>query len=701
MKPDHPIDHLASPVEMLRAEAKAGPPDAARLLEREPTWITDKSVVLDLAYEEFCLRRERGESIDPATFCERFPWHRSSLRRLIDAHRFLEDHPNVLAEHKTLRWPEQGGTFLGFTIVRELGRGAFARVFLAQELALGGRHVAVKIGLHGGQEAEILGKLDHAHIVPVHSVREDPATGMTAVCMPYLGDVTLADVLDRVYAEQGTTLTGTVLATAVSDLHGTAHATMGRLARVPYVEAAVDLLIAIVDALAFLHPRGIYHLDLKPSNVLITPQGTPMLLDFNLSHETERRASRLGGTVPYMSPEQLRGMEHADAVEVVDARSDLFSVGVIAFEALAGQHPFGLLKDASPKEIRRRLLHDQGRGPRSLRSFNGAIPPDLAALVERCLAFDREKRPASAGDVLAELRRYRSFSSRAKRLLGQHRVLVMASTLAALFFLTMLSSYLALRPPYSQRMLAQARIAYDHRDWERAITFANRALDANADAAAYFLRGRIQLQRNQVNAALVDFSEAEKREPMGITEACIAYCHGLLGNHRVNISFGSRAMNSGFCNAKLHNNLGYSYLQINQLAPAATHLDEAVRLDGRLQAARSNRAILVLKKATKSPGESLEQGIEDIEQAMALGPVTGTLCWNAARMHALASKSQPEAGQRVRSFLTQAVELGIAPDLLARDVLIHPWCDETWRANLPTAIPMPPADVRLVDPIDH
>ena len=92
-------------------------------------------------------------------------------------------------------FPEVGQTIAGYHLVEELGRGAFARVFLARERPLADRLVALKVARNGSREPQTLARLQHTHIVPVYSYRIDPATGLHLLCMPYLGRVTLADVL--------------------------------------------------------------------------------------------------------------------------------------------------------------------------------------------------------------------------------------------------------------------------------------------------------------------------------------------------------------------------------------------------------------------------------------------------------------------------------------------------------------------------
>src|SRR5262249_35868300 len=142
----------------------------------------------------YCRRVDGGESIDPDEFCARHPGSQSSLEKLLRAHRFLEEHPDLLVE-KPVVWPELGDKFLGCVLTGELGRGAFARVYLATQPALGNRLVALKVSRGGGAEANLLGRINHANIVPVYSVEED-AAGLTGVCMPYVGSATLHQVLD-------------------------------------------------------------------------------------------------------------------------------------------------------------------------------------------------------------------------------------------------------------------------------------------------------------------------------------------------------------------------------------------------------------------------------------------------------------------------------------------------------------------------
>lgn len=200
----------------------------------------------------------------------------------------------------------------GYTISRHLARGGMAEVFVAEQIALQ-RPVALKIlrmAEAGGadaverfeQETRLIAELSHPNIVGIHDVGHS-SDGALYYAMPFLpgGDLT-ARVSPRPPAE------------------------------------IRKLLIALLDGLGYAHGKGIVHRDIKPANVLFDEHGTPQLADFGVAIRTlnSERLTQVGltvGSTGYMSPEQARGMQ-------VDARSDLYSVGVLAYELLTGGLPF-------------------------------------------------------------------------------------------------------------------------------------------------------------------------------------------------------------------------------------------------------------------------------------------------------------------------------------------------------------------------
>ncbi len=142
------------------------------------------------------------------------------------------------------------------------------------------------------------------------------------------------------------------------------------------------MMARLADGLAHAHARGILHRDMKPANILLADDGRPMLLDFNLAEDLklEGDAGAIGGTLPYMAPEHLEAF-HGGA-RPVDARSDVYGLGVILFELLTGRPPFPLRDGARPELIHELVEDRMGPLPR-LRPWNPAITPGVESIVQR------------------------------------------------------------------------------------------------------------------------------------------------------------------------------------------------------------------------------------------------------------------------------------------------------------------------------
>ncbi|WP_162667770.1 protein kinase domain-containing protein [Gemmata massiliana] len=320
------------------------------------------------------------------------------------------------------RAPRVGDTVLGFKLVGELGRGAFARVYLAHQESLANRPVALKVTLRPTHEAERLARLQHTNIVPVYSVHNDGP--VQVLCMPFLGKVTIADLL-RVYRSDPSRVAGrrsTVARAARTTLttdSKSVPASNGRSGapRVPVwtwdsadpppivgdPRAVVQALVQLAEGLAHAHERGILHLDLKPANVLLADTGEPMLLDFNLSFDAARPDRELvGGTMPYMAIEQLLDMRNR-GTGTLDQRTDLYALGAMAFEMLTGGVPFAPtakgLRDIDGQVALRR------QGPPALRPLNPAVTPAVEAIVRKLLAAEPEDRYQSAEQLRTDLER--------------------------------------------------------------------------------------------------------------------------------------------------------------------------------------------------------------------------------------------------------------------------------------------------------
>ncbi len=471
----------------------------------------EKDQVLAAALSEYCQLKEDGAAPDVHEFCRRYPTYHKSIQRMID----VEETLDKLDDFDDVQWPEVGSSFMGFDVLHELGVGAFARVYLASEPALGGRLVAVKVAMFGSDEAETLGKLLHPNVVPVHSVRDDVESGMTAVCMPYLGSATLADVIEQVF-QDGVPRQGATILAAVASREVVGQTSSGPAAEEPdptlrqgrYVDAVVKLGIQMAEALAYTHARGVLHRDLKPSNVLITPAGQPKLLDFNLSCDVETEVNRLGGTLPYMPPEQIEDvfLRPYDAQPPTDPRSDLFSLGVILYELFTGQLPFGNPRSTvQTAEAGKAYLQAQQAPPRNLRELNPAVEPRLARLIEACIAVDPERRPRDAACLAAELRNHFSFGKRVTRWSASHRKHLLALGTVIVGLALALTWHLGTRPSPDRRAYNRGLRAMENEEYFEAIECFDEALRLNEKQAAIrFARGLCHRARDDYMLALHD-----------------------------------------------------------------------------------------------------------------------------------------------------------------------------------------------------
>ena len=623
-----------------------------------------KAALVDQAYQEYWDRREAGETVDADEFCAGFPYVRTSLGKVIQWHIYLEENPGLCEEHETaVCWPEAGEPFLDYQLLLELGKGALARVFLAREPKLGSRLVAVKVAMRGSAEAKVLGQLKHRNIMPVYSVHEEAETGLTVICMPYVGSATLEDVHDRARAAAGEKSGQLILDAARMLPHRldtpveppAADAVLGNRT---WVEAIRILGVQLAEALAFMHARGICHRDLKLSNVLLTPAGMPLLLDFNLSAAPQDSPTECGGTLPYMSPEQLRATDPRGTKDLskLDARSDLYSLGVILYQLLTGTHPFGPLPlKLTEQELRAHLLGRQMSAPVPIDYLNKEVSPALSRLIESCLASAPDQRPASAAAIAAALRPAFVRSPRLRQ-----RVLV--ATGVILLSLGLVGAAAMRNAPSRATPMDAGLEAYQQGQYRAALEHLHVAVDSDAnDIPAHLALDRVYQKMGNHLAAFADYRKIQVLAPQdGRTHASLGYCANCLDMQLpVAIEYYTEALHCGFDRAEVHNNLGYCRLQRNDpneddVAKSLKHLTRAVELDPQLQAAHYNRALAYGTQALvqfhrlaspKAPKEmraeaarNLKAGIADMKEALALGRSTADMHYEAARLFMLSRR---------------------------------------------------------------
>lgn len=691
---------------------KGEPPDVAAVLAEHSELKRYKSIALDLAYTEYQHRLKEGESLEPDEFASRFPSLHKSLCLLIEVQRLLQQDPRLRDLQEDFLWPEPGEDFLGFSLIAELGRGTFGRVFLASEPALGGRQVALKVAPQGGEEAEMLGKLRHPNIMPVYSVQEDRDSGLTAVCMPYLGRATFRDVLDNAFAVKrppvgSQVVFDTVQASSESPAAADKPPLDRILRRGSYVDVVLQFAAQLADALAYTHSRGICHRDLKPSNVLISFEGRPLLLDFNLSSDIELNVQRIGGTLPYMAPEQLEllvGEQPARQSPPPDPRSDLFSLGVILYELLGGSFPFGEIPwDSRIDEVAEHLLQQQKKGPRPLHEKNNRVDRALERLIEQCLAFDPQDRPQSAAALAAALRRQLTLIRRGKRWARNHPGLVSAC-LASLVAITLaVTTFFALRDPYSVRQFHRGQDYANQAQYELAVGCYDESIRSDPKYYdAFFARGRAYQEMGEFRQAALDFGEVSRCRPTAEAAACEAFCLGKLGSFQQAIPSYIEASRRGLKSAAIANNLGFSYLQLGKFDAAEQLLRQAIASDEKMEAAHLNLLGIFMVRGTKE-GRLPEAALACCDKALEVCPPSSDLFFSAGGIYALAARDKPAFKRQAVACLTKAVAHGYSPKSFPSSSIFTAIKDDEEFKQLLHALPGPKASVkvaRLVNPLN-
>ena len=318
--------------------------------------------------------------------------------------------------------------------------------------------------------------------------------------MPFVEGVRLRDLLDHAGGGEKASTTIHAMVADARERKGRRLAATGR--PMPVVHA-VTLVRKILEALSYAHERGVVHRDLKPENVMITESGDAVLMDFGLARQksgSSRQLTASGmvlGTPAYMAPEQARGDSRR-----ADERSDLYAVGAILYEMLAGRPPLDFTGNWIDD-----LLKIVEEPPRALCAVQPSVPRDLATIVHKALEKESGRRYASAAGMSEDLRRFLASEPilarppsafyMARKWMARHRPLSAAAAVAVVAG-ALWGAY-GLWSRSEQRAVRLARIAWgsrqldEEKDPEKAIESARTAAGDGSEPEARELRRRVAI----------------------------------------------------------------------------------------------------------------------------------------------------------------------------------------------------------------
>lgn len=397
-------------------------------LSTYPQLKSDPDALKAVAFEEYRQRQRAGETPSAAEYHRRYridtrQWpvpvpldevventplaDQPTLKQTTTGYKTPSDgtpHSSYFLDGAPQKLPHVGSHFLDFILENELGQGAFGKVYLARQIGLAKRQVALKITARKQHEPQTLARLRHTNIMPIYSVHD--AGSCQAICMPFLGRTTFAEILAALRREHHAPSSGSWWSLLIQGNETTAIASQWKQST--YLDVALSLAEKIAAGLSHAHSAGIIHRDIKPANILFSQDGEPLLLDFNLAVDldTEGGLAAMAGTLPYLAPEQLESLVKGQGT-TGSKEADVYALGLILYELLTGKLAYPNIKRDSLLNYVADLAKQRRMPADSVRTSNSEISPALAAIVAKCLAVSPQNRYADAQELLEDLQRQR------------------------------------------------------------------------------------------------------------------------------------------------------------------------------------------------------------------------------------------------------------------------------------------------------
>lgn len=648
---------------------QGGKADAIRVLHDHPEVAADQSLVLDLALEEYCLRRERGDQLGPRTFRERFESFGAVVAASVERQVEIED--LVDRQHlgrETLEWPNIDDLVEGFRVSEELGRGGLARVYLCREESIGDRKVVVKLCAGHTSEPHWLGRLSHPNIVPILSSRSLPEKHGALVCMPYLGKCTLNDLIVEADVAGGGS-DGPAYLERVLEAESPSAEEVLRWGELDPYRVLLRLHKDIAAALAHAHQKGVIHGDVKPTNILATAAGG-LLIDFNLAFGCGLEETCLGGTLPYLAPERVEAMLRRDRSPAVSASPglDSFAFGITLADSLLSSRQIAVttltVSDADDAE---KLYASQvSHVNAALRQL--PVGSLLLSALSACVSRDPAARP-TAGDLREAI------ESEDRRLVHRRQRAVLTRRAVGAVVATSFLSFLVRRatagPTVPERYRRGKELLQGAQHEEAAGEFDEILRLEPEHFGARYSRAWAQIGVADISAAVRDLRVIVRRGSDDYAAASIGYCRAIGLQYSAGAAWYECVTGETREDVGVLNNCACCYwkgrtsaTQTGQIALARSMFARAGTLDLSSAIPLLNRVLMEISLFRKGVNGSDPETGRSVANELLLRTSRDEAKLAAICLHAMIDLSGTDGERRSLELLNELVSKRVGPNLL-------------------------------------